>query len=67
MAELERCLNYIDGRFVPPSTGKYLPVWEPATGQAYAEVAASDRADVDAACAAAERAAPSWQARLSTQ
>ena len=52
--------NYIAGEFVPPRSGEYLPVYEPATGEAYAEVAASNRADVDAACAAAEAAAPSW-------
>jgi aminomuconate-semialdehyde/2-hydroxymuconate-6-semialdehyde dehydrogenase len=61
VAELECCQNYIDGRFVPPSGKKYLPVWEPATGQVYAEVAASDPTDVEAACLAAERAALSWQ------
>jgi aminomuconate-semialdehyde/2-hydroxymuconate-6-semialdehyde dehydrogenase len=62
VAELERCPNYIDGRFVPAGNKTYLPVWEPATGQVYAEAAASDRTDVDAACAAAERATRSWQA-----
>ncbi|HSQ57512.1 MAG TPA: aldehyde dehydrogenase family protein, partial [Gemmata sp.] len=57
----ERFLNHIDGKFVPPTTGEYLPVYEPATGQAYAEVAASVRLDVEAACAAAQRASRTWQ------
>lgn len=57
----ERFQNFIDGHFAPPVRGEYLPVYEPATGQQYAEVAASNRADVDAACAAAERAAPAWR------
>lgn len=62
MARLERCLNFIDGHFVPPRSQAYLPVYEPATGQVYAEVAASDASDVHAACAAAERTAHDWQA-----
>lgn len=62
MARLERCLNLIDGHFVPPRSQAYLPVYEPATGQVYAEVAASDSSDVNAACAAAERTARDWQA-----
>lgn len=61
MAELELCQNYIDGRFVPANGKRYLPVWEPATGQVYVEVAASDRTDVEAACLAAERASHSWR------
>jgi len=63
VAELERCLNYIDGEFLAPCGGRYLPVYEPATGQVYAEVAASDRTDVDAATAVAEQAVRDWQAR----
>jgi aminomuconate-semialdehyde/2-hydroxymuconate-6-semialdehyde dehydrogenase len=59
--DADRCDNVIDGRFAPPAGGAYLPVWEPATGRVYAEVAASGRADVDAACQAAERAARSWR------
>ena len=61
MSDRERFLNFIDGRFAPPATGAYLPVFEPATGTQYAEVAASGRADVDAAAHAAERAARGWR------
>jgi aminomuconate-semialdehyde/2-hydroxymuconate-6-semialdehyde dehydrogenase len=54
--------NFIDGQFPPLGSGDArLPVFEPATGAQYAEVAASGRADVDAACAAAERAFPKWR------
>jgi aminomuconate-semialdehyde/2-hydroxymuconate-6-semialdehyde dehydrogenase len=56
----QQCLNFIDGRFVPPAGGAFLPVYEPATGQVYAEVAASNQNDVAAAVAAAERAAKPW-------
>src|SRR5262245_7760769 len=56
----ERLLNSIAGEFVAPRSGEYLPVYEPATGDVYAEVASSNRADVDTACAAAQRAAPAW-------
>src|SRR5262245_37336444 len=47
---------------MPPASGAYLPVYEPATGEVYAEVAAGNRADVDAACAAADRVSRAWQA-----
>jgi AcrR family transcriptional regulator len=60
VSDLERCENYIDGRFLPPSSTTYLPVWEPATGQVYAEVASSTAPDVDAACGVAAGAFPSW-------
>jgi aminomuconate-semialdehyde/2-hydroxymuconate-6-semialdehyde dehydrogenase len=60
--QLERYLNWIDGQFVPPSRREFLSVYEPATGQVYAEVAASTPADVDQACRAAERAWRDWQA-----
>ena len=61
MSEGERFLNFIGGEYVPPTTGAFLPVFEPATGQQYAAVAASDQGDVSAACAAAERAARGWR------
>jgi aminomuconate-semialdehyde/2-hydroxymuconate-6-semialdehyde dehydrogenase len=62
VSEHERFLNHIDGGFVPPKTGSYLPVWEPATSELYAIVAESDERDVNAACEAAARASRAWQA-----
>lgn len=56
----ERFENYIDGAFVPPAGARYLPVCEPATGQAYAEVAASGADDVERAVASAQKAWPGW-------
>jgi aminomuconate-semialdehyde/2-hydroxymuconate-6-semialdehyde dehydrogenase len=61
VSDPERFLNFVDGRFVPPANSAYLPVFEPATGQQYGAVAASDGGDVNTACAAAERAAPGWR------
>lgn len=61
MSDLACFRNFIDGRFVPAASRAHLPVFEPATGEQYAEVAASDRHDVEAACAAAERAARDWR------
>src|SRR5690348_1086884 len=52
--------NLIDGQLREPATGAYLPVYEPATGHAYAHCPDSDRRDVDAAVQAAQRAAPAW-------
>ncbi|MGN6728682.1 MAG: aldehyde dehydrogenase [Rhodanobacteraceae bacterium] len=54
--------NLIDGQLREPATRAYLPVYEPATGHAYAHCPDSDRRDVDAAVQAAQRAAPAWAA-----
>ncbi|WP_132999863.1 aldehyde dehydrogenase [Luteimonas arsenica] len=42
------------------ASGRWREVFEPATGQAYAEVADGDGADVEAAVAAAREAFPAW-------
>jgi len=55
-----RLANFIDGAFKPPQSGAYFDDIEPATAQPIAEVPDSDRADVDAAVAAAKRVFPSW-------
>ncbi|WP_286916188.1 MULTISPECIES: aldehyde dehydrogenase family protein [Pseudomonas] len=47
---------YIDGRWVEPSGARRLAVINPATEQAFAEIALGEQADVDAAVAAARRA-----------
>lgn len=58
--ELPRILNFIDGRFVEPISGRYLDNIEPATGKAYSQVADSDTHDVQLAVAAAEKAFHDW-------
>ncbi|MEM9205448.1 MAG: aldehyde dehydrogenase [Pseudomonadota bacterium] len=47
---------FIDGRFVPSSSGKTFKSINPATGDVLAEVAEGDAADIDAAVKAARRA-----------
>ncbi len=57
---MRRLPNFIAGKWADPKAGKWLDVFEPATGQSYAQVADSDESDVHAAIAAAENALPSW-------
>jgi len=58
---VKRVLNFIDGQFRPPCSGKYLPDVEPATGRVIAEIPEGGPEDVDAAVAAAVRAFPGWR------
>jgi len=62
MIELTTLANLIDGQLKPPEAGQYLDVFEPATGHVFARCPDSTTADVDAAVAAAHRAAPAWAA-----
>ncbi len=55
-----RIPHFIDGAFVEPASGGYLPVFEPATGGVFAESADGDARDVDRAVDAARRAFPGW-------
>jgi aminomuconate-semialdehyde/2-hydroxymuconate-6-semialdehyde dehydrogenase len=52
--------NFIDGRFTPPSCGKFLSVESPANGKIYGNCPDSDAADVEKAVAAAKLAQPAW-------
>jgi aldehyde dehydrogenase (NAD+) len=52
--------HFIDGKFVPPSSGAYLDTIEPATGAKLAKIAAGNAADVDAAVTAARKAQGPW-------
>jgi aminomuconate-semialdehyde/2-hydroxymuconate-6-semialdehyde dehydrogenase len=52
--------NYINGELVPPATGAYLDVYNPATGQVYASAPNSDFTDVNRAVEAAQKAFPAW-------
>ncbi|MEY2584613.1 MAG: aminomuconate-semialdehyde/2-hydroxymuconate-6-semialdehyde dehydrogenase [Verrucomicrobiota bacterium] len=58
--ELVKIRNFIDGKFVEPTGGKYLENIEPATGQPYSLVPDSEAQDVELAVAAAEKAFPAW-------
>ncbi|WP_340108270.1 aldehyde dehydrogenase [Pikeienuella sp. HZG-20] len=50
----------IGGEKVDALSGKTFPVINPATGQTLCEIAEGDAADIEAAVAAAEKAAPVW-------
>jgi aldehyde dehydrogenase (NAD+) len=67
MPELPEYRNLIGGQSRPPAAGRYLESVNPATGQAWARVPASDRTDVDAAVAAAREAFPAWSALTAHQ
>jgi aminomuconate-semialdehyde/2-hydroxymuconate-6-semialdehyde dehydrogenase len=54
--------NLIDGRLQAPLAGRYLDVFEPATGAVFARCPDSDANDVAAAVASAQRASPAWAA-----
>src|SRR6478736_37341 len=55
-----RLMHWIDGQAREAASGRWLDVFDPATAQPFAQVAAGDARDVDAALAAAERAFPAW-------
>jgi aldehyde dehydrogenase (NAD+) len=52
--------HYIGGRWVAPTEGQYFETINPATKAVLARVAQGNKADVDAAVAAAHAAAPGW-------
>lgn len=52
--------HFIDGKFCDSADDACLDVYEPATGQVYARLADGDKAEVEAAVAAAQRAFPGW-------
>lgn len=57
---MQTLTHWIDGEARPAAGGGWLDVVNPATGDAFAQVAAGNAVDVEAAVAAAERAFPAW-------
>lgn len=53
----------INGEWVEPAAGRYIPTINPATGETIAQIAAADAGDVDRAVAAARAAFndPAWR------
>ncbi len=60
MSEKKQLQNFVDGQFVSGSTGEYLDVINPSTGEVYATAPLSGAEDVDAAMQAAQRAFADW-------
>jgi aldehyde dehydrogenase (NAD+) len=54
--------NYIDGERRPARSGAWIDSVNPATGESWARIPASDAADIDDAVTAAANAAPAWAA-----
>ncbi len=54
--------HYIDGRFRPGSSGRFIDVVNPSNGEVFARVADGTAGDVDVAVAAARAAQPAWGA-----
>lgn len=52
---------FIDNKFVDASNGARMPVFDPATGEIWAEVPACTPDDVASAIASSARAQKSWQ------
>jgi aldehyde dehydrogenase len=52
--------NWIGGKWVPPTTGKYFENVSPVTGKQFTEAAQGSAADIELALDAAHKAAPGW-------
>jgi len=61
MAERHHVNLYIDGRWQPALAGGTIDILDPATEEVVATAAQAERADVEAAIAAAEKAYQSWR------
>ncbi len=58
---MEKLSNFIAGNYRAPQGERYLPLYQPATGQIYGQVPDSSSADMDCAIAAAQAALPAWR------
>jgi len=57
---MKKISNYINGQLTAPHSNNYIDLYDPSTGQVYAQVPDSTLIDVDAAVAAADAAFPIW-------
>jgi aminomuconate-semialdehyde/2-hydroxymuconate-6-semialdehyde dehydrogenase len=62
-----RLTHWIDGKAREATDGRWLEVFDPATGRPFAEVAAGSADDVEAAVHAAGAALPAWSALPNSQ
>ena len=64
---MRRLANFIGGDHVAPKSEKYAEVFNPATGQPFAEMPVSNAADVDFAVTVAAKAFESWRRTTPSQ
>ena len=59
---------FIDGAFIAPKSGRYLPSFDPTTAEPWYDFAEAEEADVEAAVASANAAlrAPAWRRMTQT-
>ncbi|ALC90714.1 aldehyde dehydrogenase [Bacillus sp. FJAT-18017] len=58
---MRKIVNYINGQWSEPSTGRFVPIMNPANGDVLGEVAQSSKEDVDKAVQAARQAQKLWR------
>jgi aminomuconate-semialdehyde/2-hydroxymuconate-6-semialdehyde dehydrogenase len=63
---MQRYFHIIGGASRPAQSGRWIEVFDPASARVYAEVAAGDAQDVEAAIAEATAAFPAWSALPAT-
>src|SRR5690554_3764285 len=54
--------HFIGGQHVEGKSGRFSPIYNPATGEAIAQVALAGQTDLDRAVAVAQAAQPAWAA-----
>ena len=57
---MQKIENYINGEFVAPASGKYIPNTDPAEGRIYSEISDSGASDIQHAVDAAREAFDQW-------
>jgi aminomuconate-semialdehyde/2-hydroxymuconate-6-semialdehyde dehydrogenase len=63
----KKVLNFINGKWTEPRSGKWLQSINPSTGEAFSEIPDSNEADVNAAVAAAKSAFVAWSQTLAEE
>jgi len=58
---MQQLANFINGEYCAPINNQYLDNIEPATGLVYEQIPSSDKADLELAITAAEKALPTWR------
>jgi aminomuconate-semialdehyde/2-hydroxymuconate-6-semialdehyde dehydrogenase len=57
---MQKILNYINGEYCEPVSGKWLDNYNPSTGEVYSLIANSNTSDIENAYQAAKEAFPVW-------